>query len=178
MTPPDPRRYADGHLDPASRRAFAPNSPTRADWKRVSDGIAARVLPKRRAVGRGVRWAVAGVALAGCAAAVLVWGGGKLPAPRPPAPEVVKARPVPQAADPLAEFAVLPVASDDELRIATLRGDWGSGLVVGTHPLPGELQLATADDVTVARAPDGVEPFPDDGDLPMVLGLKGKRSGE
>jgi hypothetical protein len=175
MTPPDARQYADGPLDPATRRALAPDSPTRADWKRVSDGIAARVLPKHRSANWGRR-AVAGLAVAGCGLiAVLVWRGNG-PAPRATLPDVVKI--APDVTDSLAEFAVLPIATDDELQIATLRGDWGTGLVVGEHPLSGELRLATADEVTVERSPAGTEPTSDHGDLPMVFGLKGKRTGE
>jgi hypothetical protein len=177
MTPPDPARYADGRLDRASRRAYDPDPPTRADWKRVSDGIAARVLPRNRPALVRLRWAVAGLAVAACAVVALVLGtrGGQPPAPRPALPDGAKAAP---AADPLAEFAVLPIATDDEMRIATLRGDWGTGLVVGTHPLTGELRIATADELTIERAPDGMETVPDFGDLPAVLSLKAKRTDE
>ena len=142
-------------------------------WGRGED-VRLREDPRFRPTPWG-RWVAAGLTLAGCGlVTVLVWGGN-VPAPRTTEPDVVKI--VPEA-DPLAEFAVLPVATEDELRIATLRGDWGSGLVVGDHPLAGELRLATADEVTVERSPDGMEPTPDHGDQPMVLSLKGKRTGE
>ena len=176
MTPPDPARYADGSLDPTTRRALDPAPPTRAEWKRVSDHIALRVLPCARPAGQRGRRIAAALALAACAVfAILVWEGRKAPAPSNPTPELAAAQPRP---DPLAEFAVLPVASDDEMRIATLRGDWGTGLVVGLHPLEGELQLATAGEVTVGRAPVGMATPPDFDDEPMVLGFLGARASE
>jgi len=175
MTPPDPARYADGSLDPTTRRALDPAPPTRAEWKRVSDHIALRVLPCARPAGQRGRRVAAALALAACAVfAVLAWEWRKAPVTSNP-PESAKARP---ETDPLAEFAVLPVATDDEMRIATLRGDWGTGLVVGLHPLEGELQLATAGEVTVGRAPVGTEPAPDFDDEPMVIGFKGPRTSE
>lgn len=174
MTDPDPTRYADGRLDRATRRALAPPAPSAADWKRVSDGIALRVLPARRRL--------AGQRLA-CAAAVLVCAAGSISlfgrvSPPPPrlTPDVAQARPA--LDDPLAEFAVLPVATDDEVRIAVLRGDWDGGLVAGAHPLDGELRLATADEVLVERVPDVMDAVPDFGDAAMVFGLRGKRSEE
>jgi len=175
MTPPDPARYADGSLDPTTRHAFDPAPPTCAEWKRVRDEIALRVLPRTQAAARRGRLGAA-LALAACAVfAILVWEGKKAPAPSNPTPELAAAQPRP---DPLAEFAVLPVATDDEMRIATLRGDWGTGLVVGLHPLEGELQLATAGEVTVGRAPVGMATPPDFDDEPMVIGFKGPRTSE
>ena len=182
MTPPDPARYADGPLDPACRRAFNPDPPTRADWMRVSDGIVARVLPKSRPTIQWGRW-VAGITLAASGlVAVLMWRYGATPPPKrvaPSLPDVAKVQPPPppEPVDLLAEFAVLPIATDDEVRVATLRGDWGTGLVVGDLPA-GELKLATADEVTVERVPAGMDAGPDYGDLPMVFGLRAKRTGE
>lgn len=176
MTPPDPARYADGALDPTTRRAFDPAPPTRAEWKRVSDEIARRVLPRTRLAVRRKRFAAALLAVAACAVcAILVWDGRNATAPQNQPPQLANAIPEP---DPLAEFAVLPVASDDELRVATLRGDWGTGLVVGLHPLEGELLLATAGEVTVGRAPVGMATPPDFDDEPMVLGFQGARASE
>lgn len=177
---PDPDRYADGRLDRAARRAYDPDPPTRADWKRVSDGIAARVLPTRRPAADWRPWAWAGLALAGCGfISAILWAVGRTPTAPDPVPSFVRAAPESEAdPDPLAAFAVLPVATDDDLRIATLRGDWGTGLVVGEHPLSGELRLATADELTVERAPDGMETVPEFGDRPAVLSLKLRRTDE
>lgn len=174
MTPPDPARYADGCLDPTARRALDPVPPTPADWQRVGDGIARRVLPRPRPAGRRGRRLAASLALAACALfAVLIHGGPQAPDPPPRTPPLATA-----PTDPLAEFAVLPVATDDEMRIATLRGDWGTGLVVGLHPLEGELRLATAGEVTVGRAPVGMDPVPDVDDEPMVIGFHRPRASE
>lgn len=180
MTEPDPLRYADGRLDPATRRALAPPAPSDADWKRVSDGIALRVLPRsRHGAERWVPWLAGAAALLLCAVGAIYLfnrGASQTPPRSGPLLEVVKVQPV--SDDPLAEFAVLPVATDDEVRIALLRGDWDGGLVAGVHPLPDELRIATADEVRIERVPDAMEAVPDFGDAPMVLGVRGKRSGE
>lgn len=175
MTEPDPTRYADGRLDRATRRALAPPPPSEAAWKRVSDGIALRVLPRQRhGSARRTAWAVAALLLCS-AGSIYLFGRSTPPQPRP-IPDVATAQQAPD--DPLADFAVLPVATDDEVRIALVRGDWDGGLVAGVHPLAGELRLATADDVVIERVPDAMDAVPDFGDGAMVFGLRGKRSGE
>ena len=77
----------------------------------------------------------------------------------------------PTAPDPLAEFAVLPIASGDDVVLNRVPGDgW---LPVGADPLPGTLALATAAEVTVEDA-DGVWPHvaPEPGYAPMIFAAK------
>jgi hypothetical protein len=178
MTEPDPLRYADGKPDRATRRALAPPTPSDADWKRVSDGIALRVLPKGRGSARWVPLLAGAAAILLCmAGGIYLFGRGSPQTPPRSGPfEVVKVQPV--VDDPLAEFAVLPVATDDEVRIALIRGDWDGSLVAGVHPLPGDLRIATADEVFIERVPDVMDAVPDFGGAPMVFGVRGKRSIE
>lgn len=171
---PDPLRYADGCPDRATRRALAPPPPSEEDWKRVSDVIALRVMPKNRTV-RWVPWFAASAAVLVCATLAVYLFGRPAIQPRP-IPEVTKSATIPD--DPLADFAVLPIATDDEVRIALIRGDWDGSLVTGVHPLPDELRLATADEVFLERVPAVMDAVPDFGDAPMVFGVRGKRSGE
>ena len=180
MTSPDPSRYADGRLSPAARRAFDPPPPSEAEWKRVSDAVALRVLRKAGPRRAWVAWTAA--ALAGCAIAATVFvallsGGKPLPNQAPQVvrlPEVVVAPAPREVRDPLADFAVLPVASADEVTISLVRGERPTGFVNAAHPLPDVLQIATADEVVLERVPRGMESSPVFGDLPMILELQAK----
>lgn len=96
-------------------------------------------------------------------------------APEPaPAPRAV----TPPRTDPLAEFAVLPMATDDDVVLERVP-DTGSGwLPVGRHPLPGVLVLASPEEVDL----QDVDPSPAwptgrpamttaPGDAPMIFAL-------
>lgn len=163
MTPssqPDDRdplsAYADG--DPDAARAARPAEPGEAAWEevrqRIHERLAARESQRPRSGRRIALWAAVGAALTAAAAAV-AWVVLGDPAPLPDGAAVAEVAPFakPQAApaphdtqpDPLAEFAVLPMAGDDDVVLLRVPGDgW---LPVGAHPLPGELALATADEV-------------------------------
>jgi hypothetical protein len=156
--PPEDERdplsaYADG--DPGAVRAAAPREPSEAEWDAVRRRIRARLAPEpaRPHARRAGPWAAG--ALVAATAAALAWVAFRLAAPDAPAPERVQSppppapevavAPAPHEADPLAEFAVLPVASADDVVLHRVPGDgW---LPVGADPLPGSLSLASADDV-------------------------------
>ncbi|QJW93330.1 hypothetical protein FTUN_0836 [Frigoriglobus tundricola] len=113
--------------------------------------------------------------------AVLVPASPPAPPVNQPGPEVVEVAPPPKAPvaplphesapDPLAEFAVLPVAHADEVVLSRVPGDgW---LPVGADPLPGTLPLATVADVRVEDAEatfPKVAPAP--GYAPMIFAIK------
>lgn len=170
--------YADG--DPDAVRAARPPEPSEAEWEAVRRRIHARLdrarepAPRRRAV-----W-LAAVAVASAAAAAVVWVAVALNAPQrePNAPEVAEVKPLPVAPlphepqpDPLAEFAVLPMATADEVVLHRVPGNgW---LPVGEHPLPGTLSLATPDEVELDD-PDAVwtNVTPAPGYAPMIFATK------
>lgn len=158
----------------AAQRAFGPHAPlweraeapepSSAAWLAVRRGIEARLNPAAPRAGspgrfRTAAWVVGALAASAVAASV-AWvalvPGAKLPpveggaAPREVAKVGPERAPAPRAvltSDPLAEYAVLPVASDDEVsleRVPDTRAGW---LPIGRHPLPEELALATADEV-------------------------------
>ena len=173
MTPssqPDDRdplsAYVDG--DPDAVRAVRPPEPGEAEWDEVRQRIHARLSaspgsahPRRRLA----LWAAVGAVLT-TAAAVVAWVAVGALTPRQPAvPDVAEGQPAPKLPvvrgpheaqpDPLAEFAVLPMASSDEVVLHRVPGDgW---FPIGAHPLPGMLALATADEVELDD-PDEVWP--------------------
>lgn len=154
------------HLDPAPddplRDVWAsapPPRPSGTAWRKVQDGIAAELRSVRRA--RTVRrWAATGV-VSGMAAAVvvaaLVW---PRPSPTPPAVEV--------AFDPLAEYDVLPIATESDVMVSAVRSD-GIELVSCDHPLPGVMPLATADEISFARVEAGGMSVPARTDAPVFV---------
>jgi hypothetical protein len=91
----------------------------------------------------------------------------------PAAPAGVAVAPYPHEPEPdvLADFAVLPMAAADEVVLHRVPGDgW---LPVGTDPLPGPLELATAAEVELDR-PDPAWPrvTPAPGSAPMIFATK------
>jgi len=142
--------YAEG--DPDALRAAAPQEPTEAEWEAARRRIQSRVYRAHLTTPRRtVRYAIAGVAALVAVAAAVAWVVFNLPVPQenPQAPEVAEVKPPPPpppvSPDPLAEFAVLPMASTEEVVLHRVPGDgW---LPVGAHPLAGAVSLATADEV-------------------------------
>lgn len=143
--------YVDG--DPDAVRAARPPEPSAAAWEEVRLGIHQRLATSRapRNTRRLAVWGAIGVGAALAAAAVAWLAFNPAPVKLPPgAPDVVQTIPVAPAPhevqpDPLAEFAVLPMASSDEVVLHRVPGD--GFLPVGAHPLPGILLLATSSEV-------------------------------
>lgn len=135
-----------------------PPEPSDDDWARTSQAIAV-LMPQRKRNGPRVLAASAAV----CAAAVIavvLWISDAPPA-------IVKIEPkkfvVP--ADPLADFAVLPIATPDDVMVSAVRGNAESALVSVRSPLS-ELALATNEDVEIDDAGTG-ELVP--GDAAMMI---------
>ena len=91
-------------------------------------------------------------------------GGPNSPAPPAEVPPVTS----PAADDPLAGFAVLPIADPADVEIVAVRGEHPDRFLVGDDPLPGGLTLAAPGDVTVAPGGRrGTDPPP--GAAPMIF---------
>jgi hypothetical protein len=76
--------------------------------------------------------------------------------------------------DPLAEFAVLPMATDDDVALDRVP-DFGEGwLPVGQHPVPGIVALAMVEDLVLeeAQASSGSKMTNAPGDAPMIYAAK------
>ncbi len=169
-------RYAEGYRDAVD--AVLPNEPSKAEWDAVRTRIRDRLNPASSAPApRSGRWraavlvAVGAVLSATAASAAWIAFG---PAPVVP-PEVADPRPIPPLpdapTDPLAEFAVLPMAGAEEVDISRVPGSgW---LPVGSDPLSGALTLATTDEVELDD-PDSVwhQVTLSPGDAPMIFAAK------
>jgi hypothetical protein len=157
MTPPD-----DPHPDLAREFAAHPiPAPTETEWTRVRDAVAARLIPVTpRKPNRWTRVAAIGVSLAACLIAGVV-----LLRPTP-----IQVRPsVEPAADPLADYAVLPIATPDDVMVSAVRNGDGLGFVACDHPLPGVIPLVTAADLTVTKGTAGELSLPDPADAPVIM---------
>ena len=167
---PDDRDLASAYVDsdPDAVRAARPPEPSEAAWDEVRQRVHARLAashePAHPRRARTALWAAVGAART-AAAAVVAWIAFGGAARQPDAPDVAGAKPAPTVPiappphdaqpDPLAEFAVLPMASSDEVVLHRVPGNgW---FPIGAHPLPGMLALATADEVELDD-PDEVWP--------------------
>ncbi len=171
---PDP---LDGYLanDRDAVHAARPDEPVEAQWDAVRRRIHDRLNPASPVPGSG-RWRAAVCVAVGAAlttAAAVAWIAFA-PAPTQK-PEIAAVRSVPISpetpADPLAEFAVLPMATANEVDISRVPGSgW---LPVGSDPLPGTLSLATTDEVELDD-PDSVwsQVTKSPGDAPMIFAAK------
>lgn len=175
-----------------------PPEPTPAAWACVRAGIERGLTPAVPAPPG--KWAVAAWALGGLAAgiaAAVAWVAlgpiqpppdrvgqpGEVAKSPPVAPVPVETAPAPRVApdrpDPLAAFAVLPMASDDDVvldRVPDTRTGW---LPTGRHPVPDALALASFEEVHLQE----VDPCPvwpaggpkmvhARGDAPMIFAAK------
>lgn len=173
-----------------------PPEPSEAQWATVRRGIDAGLnppVPVARGWWKPAVWTAGGLVAAAVAAAVAWVAFG--PVARPPQNqlprvELAKRLPPPQTApaprevsaaqpDPLAGFAVLPIADDDDVildRVPDTRGGW---LPVGLHPLPDALVLASLEEVELqevdpspAWPPGGPKMTTAPGDAPMIFAAK------
>ncbi len=158
MTRPDPDPTPDDPIRDVWANAYPP-MPSEAEWRAVGDGIATRLTAARRARTTR-RWAVVGL-VSGLAAAVVA---GVLLWPRStPTPSVVEV-----AADPLAEYDVLPIATESDVMVSAVRSN-NIELVACDHPLPGVMPLATPNDISVARTDAGGMSVPTPADAPLFV---------
>lgn len=180
MTParPDDANPLTAYVEgaPGAVEVARPSEPTDAQWDAVRRAIHARLQNAPAPAREGKRWRgralVAGAAVLATVAASVLWFAL---APVAVKNDVAESRPVPPAPDvqpdPLAEFAVLPIAAADEV---DLRRVPGSGVLpVGADPLPDVLVLATAREVELDD-PDSAWPVvaPAPGDAPMIFAAK------
>jgi hypothetical protein len=196
-----PELLAQREFSPANAPLWArvePPEPSPVVWASVRRGIeevltAPAAAPASRGHWRAAGMAFCGLLTAGVAAAV-AWVAFTAPPPEPTEPvDVVQLPPIvateiapfPRAVvpsplqEPVAGFAVLPMASDDDVvleRVPETRTGW---LPVGELPFSGSLVLASVEEVHLEE----VEPSPAwptgaprmttaPGDTPMIFAAK------
>ena len=128
-----------------------PRQPSSGQWLAVRNALLVDLAqhPKTSPYFRSkYAWAIlAGIAVAACAMLAILWPNtnGNV---KPQREDWVQ-QPIPPE-DPLAEFAVLPIAGSSDVMIIAIHGDRSPGLVACDHPIPTSLALATADDLEIA----------------------------
>ena len=184
--------YVDGELDPASRlevEGWIDSRPEVAelfrelnetgrgntaspalepvDLRRSGEMILARLRPVmarrklawlRPAILSGVAASMAGVLFLAC------------PHDRPCEKMVQSTplKPAPAPDDPLAGFDDLPIAHSGEARVSAVRGDISPLFVSCDDLLPDVLDLATVDEMQIARQGRNAFSVPQPGDAPMI----------
>ena len=157
-----------------------PPEPPPAAWAVVRGGIGDRLAGAGRPRGRAVGWVAGGLAAAVAASAAWL---ALAPVTPPETGDVTRAAvvpaPPPPPEDPLAGFAVLPMAGDDDVtldRVPDTRAGW---LPVGRHPLDGALALVAAEELEVEDADPspawpagGPKLTAAPGDAPMIFAAK------
>ena len=141
-----------------------PPEPSPAEWERVRAAIEARcIVVSVRGSNPRTRWVapLLAVAASGILAALGIWwmsGADALPgADRPESGSIAVAPPPRPSDDPLAEFAVLPVANVDDVQVEAVWGLAPAWVYAADHPVPGEIPLAGPGDLTLleVRPPAG-----------------------
>jgi hypothetical protein len=199
-----PELHAQRELSPANAGLWEraePPEPSAAAWAGVRRGIAEALDPagpasRGRSRWRAAAWALGGLAAAGVAAGVAWLAFGPVApqeAPRFPNPgDVAKLPPValpelgptPRDATPsqpalVAGFAVLPMATDDDVILERVPDAHAGWFPVGRHPLPPLLVLASTEEIALEE----VDPSPHwptgtpkmttaPGDAPMIFAAK------
>lgn len=170
-----------------------PLEPLDCEWAVVRKEIEHRLVPAtpRFSRWRTATWAMAGLATIGVAASVAWVALGLVHPPQSDSSQIEEARgidqapfprevaaiaPAPHSADPLAAFAVLPIASDSDVilhRVPEFSAGW---LPVGQHPVSGVLTLATEEEIQLGEvAPHSAWPMGDlkmttaPGDAPLIF---------
>ena len=164
--------YVDGALDPTSRAIVDPPQPSERAWGAVREavhrGIDSPPIPVQPREHRGWKrtGAIVAGALAATVAAILAIGEVRNSQDETQPPDT--------SADPLAEYAVLPLATEADVVIERVSGN-GHGLLIGDAPLA----LASENDVQLEEA----EPHPAwpggspkmttaPGDVPMIFAAR------
>src|SRR5262249_46151419 len=138
-----------------------PPDPGPTKWAGVLANIEAALAPRSQAAGpapRSVWSAVRWGGLAAAAAAVALAVG----APGPRWPAAVLDRSAPQA--PVQADAPFPLLTEGDVNILSVRPADAAGLLVGVVPMPDEVELVSATDVTVHS------PRPDDEPADPMIG--------
>ena len=136
---PSARAAVDGQrqLSPENWRLWQgaePPMPTDDTWATVGESVAA-ALQAPRGPAHGARWARAGlwlgvaVGTAVAASVLAILSGLFAPALAPPVEDA--------PADPLAGYAVLPLAAEDEVEVHRVAEPGAGWLPVGANPLTG-----------------------------------------
>jgi anti-sigma factor RsiW len=177
--------------------AVEPVQPGAGHWATVRERIAREVASAPRVKSHATRrfgW-LRGIIAAGGAAAAVAWLAIALTAPNPqpdrPAAGAQASAPHSSAElapaprtlnNPIGDYAVIPLAAEEDVvldRVPDLQGGW---LPIGQHPVPGVLTLATEDDVLL----EDVSPNPawpvdagprmtmTPGDAPMIYAAKSR----
>jgi hypothetical protein len=147
-------------------KATTPKDPRPAAWEcvrqRIETGLGRTAQPRSP----WLRWGITAGLLVATAASVLVFmtfaqRRAQVDAPR-------------QAPDVPMEISALPIASDDEVAILSVRGQDTPSLVVGALPLQGMLVLVNPGEVSLIRSTPEEERRPPDvrmigQETPMVL---------
>lgn len=157
-----------------------PPAPDDRAWAAVQRAIADRLAaPRPDHARRSARLLIAAAVLPLAVLAAWLAGTREKPptaAPRP-TPTIV-AVPFVDADDPLAVFAVLPMADLDEVAIESVRGDMPAGTLMTEDAPPEELALAGPNDVILVnvRPEPGAAPIAQltvgPGDTPMIYTAK------
>ncbi len=169
-----------------------PQQPDPAAWsavrRRIADDLRPRPARRRH---RGFAVAASVLLLAGIGVGAwlaLATSGPTNPEPREDSPspaartpiasrstdsfEVLATVPREVPPDPLAEYAVLPMAEVRDVLVESAPGNSLTALPLSDHPLPGVLPLATPGDVRIeamGRRPDGtIPPLPWMSGSPMI----------
>ncbi len=184
--------YVDGELDPASRhevegwidarpevaelfRELTETSrentgfadPTPVDLRRSGEMILARLRPAitrrkwawlRPAIWSGVAASMAGILFLACPHDRLCES----------VTQSTPSAPAPAPDDPLAGFDDLPIAQSGEARVSAVRGDVSPLFVSCDDLLPDVLDLATVDEMQIARQGRNAFSVPQPGDAPMI----------
>ena len=152
-------------LSQTDRESIASIDPEPADLRRSGEMILARLRPAivrrklawlRPAILSGVAGSMAGMLFFACPNDRLC-------------EKVVQSTPSAAAPnDPLAEFNDLPIAHSGEARVTAVRGDVSPLFVSCDDLLPDVLDLATVDEMQIARQGRNAFSVPQPGDAPMI----------
>jgi hypothetical protein len=174
-------------LSPQQREfweAVAPRTPDEAEWEPVRSAIQL-ALPKAEPKPTAPRSRIKIGFVAAVAFSLMLAFGLYLAnrnQPKPPTDEFVQQAPpvVAPEPDPLAEFDVLPIATESDVMVSVVRGDRSPGFVACNHPVPEALELATAEDLEVVPRKE-MHPAtgwelsqPEPSTSPLLMNMRGK----
>jgi len=138
--------YAEGQPTPGERRAIEPPQPCERDWEalrlRLSDECVPK-LPARRA-GKWPMWIAGSLALAIC----LVVAVANMPKVPKPLEAIAPSAPF----DPLAEYAVLPIAMPEDFQLLAVREPRDLTVLTCKDPIGDRMNLVASHEISIAEA--------------------------